>query len=241
MSSRVRAVIWDFDNTLVDSREKNLAVTRRIVRRLFGSWGRFGFLGSLESYEAVLRRTTNWRDLYRTEFGLNEDEVDAASRLWTELQFEDRTEVAVYAGVPEVLRRLRHLPHGIVSQNCRRNIRGALEAAALESFFQVVIGYEEVHIRSQKPAPDGFLMCAGLLEALTSGVLLYVGDHETDVECAANANTELGRRGSEVRVVSVGADYGRDGANREWSIEPDHRARSPEDVARIVEVIEGAP
>ncbi|MEE8549721.1 MAG: hypothetical protein V3T08_00500, partial [Gemmatimonadota bacterium] len=86
MSSRVRAVIWDFDNTLVDSREKNLAVTRRIVGRLFGSWERFAFLRSLESYEAVLRRTTNWRDLYRTEFGLNEDEVDAASRLWTELQ-----------------------------------------------------------------------------------------------------------------------------------------------------------
>ncbi len=47
----VRAVVWDFDNTLVDSREKNLAVTRRIVTHLRGTWDRIPMLSSLESYE----------------------------------------------------------------------------------------------------------------------------------------------------------------------------------------------
>ena len=93
-------------------------------------------------------------------------------------------------------------------------------------------------IGRRKPAPDGFLLCAERLNALKLGVLVYVGDHEADAKCAQNVNAELERRGVEVRVISVGAEYGRsEGA--EWSVEPDHLASSPEDVVRIVAAIDG--
>ncbi len=237
MSSRVRAVIWDFDNTLVDSRARNLAVTRRIVARLLGRWDGCSMLSSLESYEAALWRTENWRDMYRVELGMDEEAVDEAGRLWTECQISETTQATIFPGVRKALEELRHLPNGIVSANSRRNIRETLRTQEIEGHFEAVIGFEEVHLRAQKPAPDGFLLCAERLNALKLGVLVYVGDHEADAKCAQNVNAELERRRVDVRVISVGADYGRDGA--EWSVEPDHRASSPEEVVRIVAAIEG--
>ncbi|MEE9471368.1 MAG: HAD-IA family hydrolase [Gemmatimonadota bacterium] len=237
MSSRVRAVIWDFDNTLVDSRERNLAVTRRIVGRVLGRWDGCSMLSSLESYEAALWRTENWRDMYRVELGMDEEAVDEAGRLWTECQISETTQATIFPGVRKALQELRHLPNGIVSANSRRNIRETLRAQELDGHFEAVIGFEEVPLRAQKPAPDGFLLCAERLNALKLGVLVYVGDHEADAKCAQNVNAELERRGVDVRVISVGADYGRDGA--EWSVEPDHLASSPEDVVRVVAAIEG--
>jgi phosphoglycolate phosphatase-like HAD superfamily hydrolase len=220
----LRAVVWDFDNTLVDSREKNLAVTRRIVTHLRGAWDRIPMLSSLESYEEALWRTRNWRDLYRSELGMDEKTIDEAGRLWTGYQIAETTAAPILPGIPEALEALRHLPHAIFSANSRRNI----------------VGYEEVHQRAQKPAPDGFLLCVERLGLEEGGVLLYVGDHEVDAECAANANVELKRRSMPFRALSVGADYGRSEGS-EWSLEPDYRADSPDAVVRLAQALGSSP
>jgi HAD superfamily hydrolase (TIGR01549 family) len=233
MSTSVLAVVWDFDNTLVDSRARNLAVTRRIAARLFGSWESFPMLLSQEAYDTGVSTTRNWRDLYRTEFSMDEERVDEAGRLWTEYQLDETTGSPFLPGIPDTLEALRHLPRGIVSANSRRNIEGTLRENGWATYFDVVIGYEEVHLRAQKPAPDGLLLCLERLGVLEAGVVVYVGDHEADAECAANTNAELQRRGASVRVASVGADYGRS-EGPDWSFEPEHRARVPRDVIDIV-------
>jgi len=233
----VRAVIWDFDNTLVDSREKNLAVTRRIVAHLKGAWDGIPMLSSLESYEEALWRTRNWRDLYRSELGMDEETIDRAGGLWTGYQIAETTLAPILPGIPEALDALRHLPHAIFSANSRRNIDETLNGHRLRDRFEAVVGYEEVHLRAQKPAPDGFLLCVKHLGLKEAGVLLYVGDHEVDAECAANANVELEQRGLPFRVLSVGADYGRCESS-EWSLEPDYRAGSPDAVVRLAESLD---
>ncbi|MEJ2338762.1 MAG: HAD-IA family hydrolase [Gemmatimonadales bacterium] len=230
----VRAVVWDFDNTLVDSREKNLAVTRRIVAHLKGTWEGIPMLSSLERYEEALWRTRNWRDLYRSELGMDEAMVDAAGSLWTGYQITETTAAPILPGIPEALDALRHLPHAIFSANSRRNIDETLNGHRLRDRFVTIVGYEEVHLRAQKPAPDGFLLCVRNLGLIDAGVILYVGDHEVDAECATNANLELDRRGMPFRVLSVGADYGRCEGS-EWSLEPDYRAGSPDAVVRLAE------
>ena len=63
--------------------------------------------------------------------------------------------------------------------------------------------------------------------------MIYVGDHEADAECAARTNDELKRRKQPVRVVSVGADYGRS-EGPEWTFDPDCRARAPSDIVGLV-------
>jgi HAD superfamily hydrolase (TIGR01549 family) len=238
MPSPVRAVVWDFDNTLVDSRARNLAVTRRIAARLFGSWEPFPMLCSQQAYDLGIAATQNWRDLYRIEFSMDEELIDEAGRLWTDYQLEETTESPFLPGIPDALRALRHLPRGIVSANSRHNIESTLGENGWAKYFDVVIGYEEVHLRSQKPEPDGLLLCLERLAVLEAGVVVYVGDHEADAECAANTNLELERRGEAVRVISVGADYGRS-EGPDWSFEPQHRARAPRDVIEIVSGLEG--
>ncbi len=229
------AVIWDFDGTLVDTRERNLSVTREIITTITSqSPDAFKALTSLASYKAATVRSRNWRDLYATEFSFPEEHIDRAGALWTEYQHKSTTAVRVIDGVPETLRALDHLPHGIVSQNARAIISSVLHDSALDGHFQVVIGYEEVAMSAQKPAPDGLLHCIEQLTAFRLGYVFYIGDHETDTLCAAHAKDELAARGLPVQVVGIAALYQGD-TTEAWSVEPDHEVRCPQDIPGIVQ------
>jgi HAD superfamily hydrolase (TIGR01549 family) len=176
---------------------------------------------------------TNWRDFYAAAFGLTEAEVDRAGSLWAEYQVADETHSAAFPGIAQALDALTDLPHGIVSQNGRSNIRSILEANHIAHHFSSVIGYEEVDLKRQKPAPEGLLQCLRELTQLRPGHMFYVGDHATDALCAAQARTALERQGSKVRVVSVGAFYGIE-RSESWAVDPDHVAHQPADIVAIV-------
>ncbi len=229
------AVIWDFDGTLVDSRQKNLNVTRSIIEKVTGQSAiRFNALSSIASYEEAIARTANWRELYYHEFDLSERDIDHAGQLWTEYQLQDDTATPVFAGIAEVLKQLQYLPHGILSQNGKAVISGVLETNKLASYFKVVIGYEEVDFQLQKPAPEGLLRCLEILTNLKPGYVFYIGDHETDALCAVEGRKALARHKLSIEVISIGALYGtelRSSGTRGF----DHIAPRPSDIADIVE------
>jgi phosphoglycolate phosphatase-like HAD superfamily hydrolase len=132
-----------------------------------------------------------------------------------------------------VLRSLRHLPHGIVSQNAKAAITAVLEGARVAGYFGAVIGFEEVDLRRQKPAPEGLLRCVEILTNLQPGCVFYVGDHETDAMCAAHAREALAARKLRVKVISIGALYDGEPAAT-WAVRPDHTVRRPEEIVEIV-------
>lgn len=229
------AVIWDFDGTLVDTRAKNLSVTREIITAITSqSPDAFDALASVASYQAATTRARNWRDLYASEFGFAEDYIDQAGALWTEYQRRDTTATPVIDGVADTLRALDHLPYGIVSQNARAIIASILGASQLEDHFQAIIGYEQVEMSAQKPAPDGLLLCIEQLTAFRLGYVFYVGDHETDTMCAARAKDELARRELPIEVVAIGTLYEEETIDS-WSVTPDHVARRPEEIPPIIQ------
>lgn len=230
----LRAVVWDFDGTLVDTRHRNLAVTREIVERVSGrAASEFPDLSSVERYEALDRRVANWRELYREAFGFDEEETDRAGRLWTEHQLRSDVPTPIFPGVAEALDRLPDVAHGIVSLNARENIEAVLEAEDLRHHFRTIVGYAEVPLRRQKPAPDGLLRCLDDLALDGGGTVLYVGDHVTDVRCAAAANRRLREAGRELAVVTVAARFRPSTDVSRWSPAPDHVAREPD---RVVEL-----
>ena len=236
---RLRAVVWDFDGTLVDTRRKNMAVNRRIVCEATGRPpSDFPALRSFAAYEEALRRARNWRELYNSAFGLNGERMLAAASRWTSVQLEDRTPAPVYGGIAEALQQLSGLPQAIVSQNAKPIIEAILGQERLLGHFRTIIGYQEVELDRQKPAPDGLLACLDQLTAMAPGVALYIGDHETDVVTAANANQALATAGQRLRVLSIAAlfDGGHNGA--EWRQRAEHVAETPQDVVRIVEQME---
>lgn len=227
----LRAIIWDFDLTLADTRRRNLRVTRRILREISGrDPAAYRVLASVDLYDRTVRRYRNWQELYLQEFRVPEAELPRAGRLWTEYHLEDDEPPAIFAGVEGALRELAGLPQAIVSLNSRRTIERALARAGIDGYFDLVVGFEEVRFRAQKPAPDGLLHCLERLTGLAPGRAFYVGDHETDIECAARANQELGRKGIEVEIVAVAAAYGAPDMSR-WARQPDHAARTPQEVA----------
>jgi beta-phosphoglucomutase-like phosphatase (HAD superfamily) len=155
-NTNIRAIIWDYDGTLVDTRHKNLNVTRNIIESIIETDAKeFFALRSLENYSLANRRASNWRELYRQELNLTEKQTDKAGQLWTAYQLNDKTDVTFYEGIKAVISNLSKFPHGIVSQNSRSGIMQNLEKKQLLPFFKYIVGYEEVDLKKQKPEPDG--------------------------------------------------------------------------------------
>ncbi len=228
------AVIWDFDGTLVDTRERNLSVTREIITTITAqSADTFEALTSVTAYKAATTRSRNWRDLYATEFGFPEQHIDRAGALWAQFQHRDTTATPLIDGVYDTLQALDHLPHGIVSQNARAVITAILDDSDLADHFQAIIGYEEVEMSAQKPAPDGLLACIEQLTLFRFGYVFYIGHHEGDTLCAAHAKEELAARKLPVEVVGIAALFENE-TTEGWSVSPDHVARRPEDVLHFV-------
>ena len=237
-STNISAIIWDYDGTLVDTRLKNLNVTRNIVKNIAKTDAEaFPALRSVGNYYLANRRRSNWREFYRSELNFSESQIDAAGQLWTEYQLSDDTEVVFYEGIESVIGELAEFPHGIVSQNSRSRIAQHLEKHHLLPFFKIIVGYEEVDFKKQKPEPDGLLSCIEKLSAFESGFVCYIGDHETDVQCARRANRVLLEKQVNVRIFSIGACYDSGTDVSTWNVRPDYEAQKVEDILDIVEQI----
>ena len=240
-SKNIKAIIWDYDGTLVDTRHKNLNVTKKIIESITDKEAlEFPALRSLDNYCLANHRTLNWRELYRQEFNLTEKQIDAAGRMWTAYQLDDNTEVAFYAGIEAAIRDLADYSHGIVSQNSRSSIERNLAEKRLLPFFKHIIGYEEVDINKQKPKPDGLLNCIDQLAVQRAGCVCYIGDHETDVLCARAANHALQENDAGIRIFSIGACYDSGPDTATWHARPDFVAREVEDILKIIDHIDRA-
>lgn len=234
----IKAVIWDYDGTLVNTHIKNLNVTRKIVEYITGKKTEdLHPLKNLNNYHLAARKAVNWRKLYQDEFDLNENEIDEAGKLWSEFQLQDETEVLFYNGITDVIQTLQKFPHGIVSQNSRENIIKFLRKSEMLNYFNSILGYEEVGSSKQKPEPEGLLHCIYELVPIDTGIVVYIGDHETDIRCAINANKVFKKNGSKINVISIGAFYDDDSDISSWKIQPDFTAEKVEDIIEIIKNI----
>ena len=234
-NTNIKAIIWDYDGTLVDTSQKNLNVTKNIIDCISETdSGDFFALQSLENYYIASRRASNWRELYRQEFKLTEKQIDQAGRMWTAYQLNDDTEVVFYEGIESVISNLAEYTHGIVSQNSRSGITQNLAEKHLLPFFKYIVGYEEVDFKKQKPEPDGLLSCMEKLSALEAGYVCYIGDHETDVRCVRAANRVLQEENANVKIFSIGACYESGMDTSTWDVRPDFEAQKVEDILKIV-------
>jgi HAD superfamily hydrolase (TIGR01549 family) len=229
----LKAMIWDFDGTLVDTRVKNLNVTKAIIAEVTGGKAEeFPALSSLPAYENANTNAANWRELYKKEFALTDRQTDYAGSLWTKFQLIDQTSVTFFNGIVNAIKKLDDYSHGIVSQNSRKNIQEMLSAAGINNCFKTIIGYEEVDYSMQKPHPEGLLYCISQLVHLKlNEKVLFIGDHETDAACAANANKKFSYKA----VFSAGAFYEKNDHSDLWKYKPDFKANHPDDIVEIAD------
>lgn len=236
---KIKAIIWDYDGTIVDTHIKNLNVTRKIIEYITGQkLENIPALTNLDNYRIVANKAKNWRELYKNEFALDEVEIDEAGKLWSEFQLKDETEVPFYDGITEVIKALKDYPHGIVSQNSKENIRQCLQKNNFLKYFNSILGYEEVDTDKQKPEPDGLMTCISVLVPQEQGTIIYIGDNETDIRCAINANTVYKENRSKLNVISIGAVYDDDANISNWQVRPDFIAEKVEDIIEIIKTCE---
>jgi HAD superfamily hydrolase (TIGR01549 family) len=182
MSARngLRAVLFDWDGTLVDSAEKTFACYVKV----FAAYG-------IAFDHAAFERTYS-PDWYRTyeEVGLPREHWPEADARW--LSCYATAPSLLLPGARETLKRLADagLVQGLVSSGDGSRVRREIEEFGIARFFGVVVCGGETACR--KPDPEPLLLALGRL-GLAAGATAYVGDSPEDVAMAKAAG-----------VVSVG-------------------------------------
>jgi len=171
-----RAVLFDWDGTLVDSAAKSY----RCYVRVFAAYG-------IAFDEEAFERTYS-PDWYRTYegVGLPREVWAAADARWIELYEAEPSRLL--PGAREALARLagRGIAQGLVSSGESQRVRREIVALGVAPYFAAVVCGGETARR--KPDPEPLLLALERL-GVAAAQAAYVGDSPEDVEMARAAGS----------------------------------------------------
>ena len=169
-SSSIRAVLFDWDGTLLNSFESDAAAYEAMFAQIGIRWGR---------EELKLHYSPNWHRVY-VAAGIPEARWPEADRLWRAAYARLRPQLMAHARV--ILDGLAtRYALGIVSSGTRARIRRQLRRFGLWNRFDVCVANEDAPRR--KPHPAGLRLALARM-ALRPSQCVYVGDSPEDVEMA---------------------------------------------------------
>jgi HAD superfamily hydrolase (TIGR01509 family) len=170
----LRAVLFDWDGTLLDSAEAGL----RCYQRLFGS---FGIAFDHDRFEATY--SPDWYRTYEM-VGLPRDRWADADRAWLDLYATESC--ALVEGAREALTLLEEesIPIALVTSGSRERVDRELERHDLAGRFRAVVCSEDV--TRKKPHPEALHLGLERLGVAASNAA-YVGDSPEDVAMARAA------------------------------------------------------
>lgn len=187
--SKLRYVLFDWDNTLAESRTALV----KVVNQVLAEYG-------LPAWDEVKKYRDNdlsFRDNFPNIFG-KEKAADAYERYAALYWDQVPSLIKTFPGVVETLEffRRRQIPMIIVSNKDRRLLERELPILFNPDWFlRIVCGHEAAR---DKPYPEQiFYALAGLLkpEEITPPKVMMVGDSSQDSRCALAANARAVRIG----------------------------------------------
>ena len=179
--SSVRALIFDLDGTLIDSKQDLIrSVNAMLVEMGHKTLPEDTISGYIGHGAPVLisRALGN---------GATEEERERALKFFLAHYEEHKLDsTRAYAGVAEALEGLREFPMAVLTNKPVRVSRRILERLGLAKYFRAVYGGNS--FETKKPDPLG---AKKVLEELgaSAGQAMMVGDSEVDVQTARNAGT----------------------------------------------------
>lgn len=172
--SALRAVLFDWDGTLVDSAESSY----RCYARVFPE---FGIPFGRSEFERTY--SPDWYHTYR-ELGLPEERWPEADALW--LRHYATEPPLPVPGAREAVRRVRKagLRAGLVTSGSRERVARELEALGFAAWLDAVLCAGDYQRR--KPHPEALLIALDRL-GVSPEESAYVGDSPEDVHMARAA------------------------------------------------------
>ncbi len=170
----LRAVLFDWDGTLVDS----AAASLRSYVTLFASYGiAYGPDDFERSY------SPNWHRTYEM-IGLPREKWDEADERWLALYADEAN--ALLPGARESLARLHAagLVQGLVTSGSRPRVERDIARVAVDRFFGVVVCSGDTPNRKPHPEPLQLALTRLQVEPATA---VYLGDSPEDIEMARAA------------------------------------------------------
>ena len=179
-----RAILFDFDGTLLDSYATHYAAYERM-------FARFGVTIDRDSFARSYY--PDWQSTFRA-FGLAEELWKAANAMW--LQENAREAAPLRDACMSVISCLQpHWRLGLVTSGSRVRVMEDLQRTGLDAHMEVVVTGNDVEQR--KPAPDGILQALDKL-GVPAERAVYIGDTPIDQQTARAAN---------VRFVGIRSQY----------------------------------
>jgi len=179
--SSVRALIFDLDGTLIDSKRDLIrsvnAMLRELRRGELAEETISGYIGH-GAPQLVARAIGN---------GSTEEERQRALQFFLSYYEEHKMDsTCAYPGVAETLEQLARMPMAVLTNKPVRISVRILDELGLSQYFRAIYGGNS--FETKKPDPLGARTILRELGA-APGEALLVGDSEVDVQTARNAGT----------------------------------------------------
>jgi phosphoglycolate phosphatase len=179
--SSVRALIFDLDGTLIDSKQDLIhsvnAMLRELGRGELPAETISGYIGH-GAPQLVARALGD---------SSTEEQRQRALQFFLSYYEEHKMDTTcAYPGVPETLEKLASMPMAVLTNKPVRISVRILEAMGLSKYFQAIYGGNS--FQTKKPDPLGATTILRELSTEPREALL-VGDSEVDVQTARNAGT----------------------------------------------------
>lgn len=179
--SSVRALIFDLDGTLIDSKRDLI----HSVNAMLVEMGREAL--HEDTIAGYIGRGAPQLVAQALGDGAGEEERGRALKFFLGYYEEHKMDsTSAYPGVPEALEELRGLPMAVLTNKPVRISVRILEALGLGKFFRAVYGGNS--FQTKKPDPQGARKILTEFGASPNEAAL-IGDSEVDVQTARNAGT----------------------------------------------------
>jgi phosphoglycolate phosphatase len=175
--ARPRALIFDWDNTLVDSWE--------CIRQSYNLTFRHFGMPEWDMEETQARVAASMRDSFPAMFGERWGEArDVFTQGFAAIHMEY---LKPLPGAPELLQGLKEagLLLAVVSNKRGHFLRKEAQAIGWADWFTALVGADDA--KADKPAPDPVHLALAGTGIAPGADVWFVGDSPIDMECAANS------------------------------------------------------